>query len=59
LFFYEQSVEGLIKAVRRFQKMKFDRAVIRRQAEKFDKGVFKKKILEYIIAKVQNSNLKS
>lgn len=52
VLFYKQTVDDLIKAVRKSQKIKFGSKVIRHHAEKFDKELFKKKILEYIISKI-------
>jgi len=52
IFFAEQSVKGIIEAIRKFQKMKFDSRLIRTHAEKFDKGIFKKKVLDYINSKL-------
>ncbi len=53
ILFEKQTVDGLIKVVKKFQKMKFDSKVIRRQAEKFDKGVFKDKVFSYIVDKLK------
>ncbi|MCL5407629.1 MAG: glycosyltransferase [Patescibacteria group bacterium] len=53
VFFEKQTVEDLISAIKKFQKMKFDPQIIRSQAEKFDKELFKSKVFEYI-----NSRLK-
>jgi glycosyltransferase involved in cell wall biosynthesis len=50
IFFEEQSVESLNKAIKKFEKMKFNANEIRKHAEKFDKKVFKKKILKFIEA---------
>ena len=54
ILFEKQTVDNLIKAVKKFQKMKFDSKVIRRQAEKFDKGVFKDKVFSYIVSKLKD-----
>jgi len=54
VFFSKQTVEDLILAVRKFQKMKFNSRVIRTQAEKFDKELFKSKVLEYINSRYKN-----
>lgn len=44
VLFHEQSVEGLIAAVRKFQSMSFDPDVLEAHAQTFDKQVFKDKI---------------
>lgn len=41
LLFHEQSADGLIKAVKEFETMKFDRAAIRRSADRFSEKNFK------------------
>lgn len=48
LFFDEQAPESLADAVRRFEKMKFDKDTIRKHAEKFDKAVFKQKLMGFL-----------
>lgn len=45
IFFKEQTVKGLVEAVKRFEKMKFDPEKVHHQAEKFDEAVFRRKIL--------------
>lgn len=52
IFFAEQSVKGIIEAVEKFQKMKFDSKLIRTHAEKFDKEIFKERILGYLLKKL-------
>jgi len=54
VIFYKQTVEGLISGVKKFQKIKFNPQEIRGQAVKFDKNLFKKKVLAYIIDKINN-----
>lgn len=46
LFFHEQSVEALVDAVRRYERLEstFDPEAIRRHAEAFDRNVFKEKV---------------
>ena len=58
VLFYEQTVESLVDAVRRFQKISFDQKTIRKHAEGFDKEVFKTEVLEYIKSKVTTTNYK-
>jgi len=48
LFFDEQTPESLIEAIKRFEKMKFDKNIIRQHAEKFSKDAFKRKIREFL-----------
>jgi len=48
IFFNEQTVDSLIKAVRNFNANKFNSKVIRSHALKFDKEIFKKKIENFI-----------
>lgn len=48
VLFEEQTVEGLTKAIKSFEKKKFDSNFIRKHAEKFDVEHFKKKILDYV-----------
>lgn len=49
--FAEQTPEALVKAVRRFEGMTFDDAVLRAAARKFDVSVFRKQILAFVEAK--------
>ena len=48
IFFKEQTVSDLIKAIKRFDEMKFNKLEIRKHAEKFDESVFKDKINNFI-----------
>ncbi|AAK81011.1 glycosyltransferase involved in cell wall biosynthesis [Clostridium acetobutylicum] len=48
VFFKEQTVDSLKSAVNEFEKINFDKSVIRRHAEEFDEEIFKKKIREYL-----------
>ena len=48
IFFEEQTVESLKKAVLEFERTKFDAKFIRQHAEKYDIELFKGKILKYI-----------
>lgn len=48
IFFPEQSVESLSKAVRKFEKMDFDINDILRSAQRFDKRVFEEKMRRWI-----------
>lgn len=48
VFFYEQTIEALLIAVRKVEKIKWSSAAIRKHAEQFDRAVFKKKMEYYI-----------
>lgn len=48
VFFDEQSVESLIEAVKRFQRIDFDSEYIRSSSLKFGKDRFKKEIREFV-----------
>lgn len=48
VLFDEYSVEGLGKAIQDFNKLKWDRSLIKRHAEKFSKERFKKEIREFV-----------
>ena len=47
-FFHEQTPEALIKAIKEFEKMKFNPEEIRKNALKYDKEIFKKKIKKFV-----------
>jgi glycosyltransferase involved in cell wall biosynthesis len=53
IFFYPQTKEALIEAVRRFESVKFDPLRIREHSLQFDKKIFKQKIKEFIEAKFE------
>lgn len=48
IFFAKQESRNIVEAIKKFQKLTFDSAYIRKQAEKFDREVFKAKILQYV-----------
>lgn len=48
VFFYEQTVEAVMEAVRRFEGMEFDAQKIRAQAEKFSEERFYRELKEFI-----------
>jgi glycosyltransferase involved in cell wall biosynthesis len=48
LFFYEQSVEAIIDAVNRFEKMNFNYNLIRKHAEQFSEERFKHEIKNFV-----------
>ncbi len=50
-FFYEQTQEALIKAVKEFERMKSNPEEIRKNALKYDKKIFKEKIKDFVIEK--------
>ncbi len=53
VFFDEQSVESLVGAIKRFEKINFKSEDCVKQAEKFSKERFKKEIEEYVLGKVR------
>ncbi|OGW86286.1 MAG: hypothetical protein A3C35_03640 [Omnitrophica bacterium RIFCSPHIGHO2_02_FULL_46_11] len=48
IFFYEQSAEALIKAVKKFEHFRFDSQLIKHHAQSFNSERFKREILELI-----------
>ena len=48
MFFEEQTKESVMGAIESFEKIKFDKKVIRRHAEKFDEKIFKEKIQKFV-----------
>jgi UDP-N-acetylglucosamine:LPS N-acetylglucosamine transferase len=52
IFFEEQTVDSLNKAINKFETMTFDPEKIRAHSKKFDKINFKKEILEFIQKKL-------
>jgi len=52
-FFYEQTPEALIKAVKKFDRLEFDSKMIRKHAEQFDVEVFKRKIKSFLEEKLK------
>ena len=52
-FFFPQTVEALIKAVKKFDAKKYSPQLIRNHALKFSKAVFKEQLLEYISSKIK------
>jgi len=56
IFFYEQTRQALVDAVREFEKSMsaFDPVSIRRHAESFDRTLFKEKVREYVLEKYDN-----
>lgn len=48
IFFDKQTVGCLIRAIQKFQTIKFNSEIIRQQALQFDKEIFKDKIKEFI-----------
>lgn len=53
LFFYPQTAEALIQAVRRFESTRFDPERIREQSLRFDKAVYRKRMKEFIETKFE------
>jgi len=52
IFFYEQTPESLITAVKKNEHMSFDCGKIREQALKFGKNIFKEKLGNFVSAKL-------
>jgi len=53
IFFYPQTKEALMDAVRRFESTRFDPEHIRANTIRFDRKIFKEKIKEFIERKLQ------
>lgn len=53
VFFYEQTLEAVIGAVRRFEGMTFDADEIRAQAEKFSEERFRRELHDFIYAEYE------
>lgn len=48
IFFKEQTVESLTTAIRKFERMPFDKEKIRKRALRFDRPIFKQRIKEFV-----------
>ncbi|MDT8716163.1 glycosyltransferase [Clostridium sp. 19966] len=48
VFFKEQTESDLKDAIKRFEKMSFDKNIIREHSQKFDEEIFKEKINNYV-----------
>lgn len=57
LFFEEQTIEGLQKAINKFETMIFDSEEIRKNAEKFSKDKFKKEFLNFVNDKLTSNKI--
>lgn len=55
MFFYEQTVESLVKVLSSFDEARFDANVIHNHALEFDTPRFKRRILQFIEAKLNES----
>ncbi len=49
-FFEEQTVDGLVQALSKFQPERYDTNKIREHAKKFDVAIFQKKIHDFVLA---------
>ena len=58
IFFYEQTPEALIAAIKTFERLEFDPVRIRKHAEKFDVEVFKRKIKNFLEEKLKEHRQK-
>ena len=54
VFFEEQTLESLQKAIDRFESMTFDSKTIRKNAERFDKKIFQEKLVKFIGEKLDS-----
>lgn len=54
VFFHKPTVESLVQAIQKFEKMKFDPKVCKQQAEKFSKEKFKREIKSFVETKFKN-----
>jgi len=52
LFYYEHSVEALIKVIEKFNPEKFNPQSIHQYAKKFSEGEFKKKFRSYVLSRL-------
>jgi len=48
IFFENQTVESLNDAIKKFEKISFNKEKIKKHAKKFDKKIFKKEFLEFL-----------
>lgn len=55
VLFDEYSVDGLITAIKKFEKMKFDSAEIQKHAQNFSKDRFKKEIENFVKLKIKSN----
>ena len=53
VYFYEQTPEAVVLAVRKFETMRFDKSAIRNNAKRFSREIFKEKISGFINAKIR------
>ena len=58
IFFYEQTPEALIAAIKTFERLEFDPLEIRKHAKKFDVEVFKRKIKNFLEEKLKEHRQK-
>ena len=54
IFFENQTITSINKAIEDFEEMQFSPQEIREQAKKFDKKIFQEKFLSFIEEKVKN-----
>ncbi len=53
VLFAEQSVESLIDALQRFQRLSFDPSVLRENALRFDVSIFREKLRDFVVRKAE------
>lgn len=52
VFFYEQTVEAIIEAVNKADKMDFDYSLVRKNSEKFSREIFEEKFKTFVESKL-------
>lgn len=57
LFFYQQTAEALMEALRSFQANRFDPQRIRRHAETFDAARFRQRVMQHISDRLSRSDV--
>ena len=55
LFFYQQTIEAVVEAVKRFEEMSFDPTMLRRNAERFSVETFKNKFKSFVDAAMREN----
>lgn len=58
LFFYEQTVDAIVSAVKRFERMEFDSSVCRKRAEFFSRDKFNREFQSFVQEKCEMSGKK-
>ena len=58
LFFNQLNSDSLIKTIKKFETMKFDKKVCQQQAQKFSKAIFQKTITAFVSSKLKEHQQK-